>query len=147
LTQSPFNVGVQIRLDGFNQAQLSALNTKYGKPLETPGEIELLFDLVGGHPFLVRQSLYTLKRSSLLQLEAEAISDSGPFGDHLRRFLWSLQGNPELKASVQQILRNGQCDNEEHFQRLNSAGLVRGETRNAVQARCRLYRDYFSKHL
>ncbi len=147
LTQSPFNVGVQIRLDGFNQDQLSALNTKYGKPLKTPGEIESLLDLVGGHPFLVRQSLYTLNRCSLKQLEAEAISDAGPFGDHLRRFLWSLQGNPELKASVIQILRNGQCDSEEHFQRLNSAGLVRGETRNAVQARCRLYQEYFSKHL
>lgn len=100
LTQSPFNVGVQIRLNGFNQDQLSALNTKYGKPLKTSGEIESLFDLVGGHPFLVRQSLYTLKRSSLQQLDAEATSDVGPFSDHLRRFLWSLHDNPELKASV-----------------------------------------------
>src|SRR5262249_22212517 len=108
---------------------------------------ESLFDLVGGHPFLVRQSLYTLTRGSLRQLEAEATSDAGPFGDHLRRFLWSLQDDEKLKASVQQILRHGQCDDEKHFQRLNAAGLVSGDVRNAVRMRCKLYQDYFSKHL
>lgn len=149
LTQSPFNVGLQIRLDGFSQQQFAELNAKYGQPLNSSAEIESLFDLVGGHPFLIRQALYFLvaNRWSLAQLEKESASDTGPFGDHLRRFLWSLQSNAELKASMLQILRNGQCDSEEHFQRLNSAGLIRGETRNAVQARCRLYRDYFSKHL
>jgi hypothetical protein len=151
LTQSPFNVGLQIRLDGFSREQLAALNAKYGQPLKSSAEIESLFDLVGGHPFLIRQALYFLvaNRWSLAELEKESANDTGPFGDHLRRFLWSLQsrGNEDLKAAMLQILRNGHCDSEEHFQRLNSAGLVRGETRNAVQARCRLYRDYFSKHL
>jgi hypothetical protein len=55
---------------------------------------------------------------SLAELEKEATNDTGPFGDHLRRFLWSLQGHAELKASVLQILRKGQCDSEAHFQRL-----------------------------
>lgn len=149
LTQSPFNVGLQIRLDGFSLSQLAALNAKYGQPLKSSAELESLFALVGGHPFLIRQSLYFLvaNRWSLQKLEADATNDTGPFGDHLRRFLSFFQDNQELKASVQQILRNGQCDSEAHFQRLTSAGLVRGETRNAVHARCRLYRDYFSKHL
>ncbi len=96
-----------------------------------------------------RQGLYALfsNRWSMPQLESEATSDTGPFGDHLRRFLWSLQDNLELKASVIQILRDGQCDDEKHFQRLSAAGLARGETRNAARMRCRLYHDYFSKHL
>lgn len=149
LTQSPFNVGFQIRLDGFDLDQFAGLNSKYGRPLKTGDEVRKLFDLVGGHPFLSRQSLYALitNRWSSAELEKESTNDTGPFGDHLRRFLWSLQNNAELKASMSQVLRNGQCDSEAHFQRLTSAGLVRGETRNAVHARCRLYRDYFSKHL
>jgi len=146
---SPFNVGAQIRLDEFNRDQLSALNDKYGKRLKTPDEVQSLFDLIGGHPFLIRQALYALfsNQWSMTQLESEAISDTGPFGDHLRRFLWSLQDSRELKASVIQILRSGQCDDEKHFQRLSAAGLARGETRGAARMRCRLYHDYFSKHL
>jgi hypothetical protein len=142
-------VGAQLRLDGFNPDQLSTLNGKYGKRLKTPDEIQSLLDLVGGHPFLIRQALYALfsNQWSISQLEVKATSDTGPFGDHLRRFLWSLQDNQELKASVIQILRNGQCDDEKHFQRLSAAGLARGETRNAARMRCRLYHDYFSKHL
>jgi hypothetical protein len=149
VTQSPFNVGVQIRLEGFSPDQLSTLNDKYGARLKTPEEIQSLLDLVGGHPFLVRQALYCLFNNqwSLRQLESEATSDTGPFGDHLRRFLWSLQDNKDLKASVIQILRNGQCDDGKHFQRLSAAGLACGETRNVARMRCKLYHDYFSKHL
>ncbi|HKQ75600.1 MAG TPA: AAA-like domain-containing protein [Blastocatellia bacterium] len=149
ITQSPFNVGAQIRLDGFDRDQLSTLNGKYGKRLKTPDELQSLLDLVGGHPYLMRQALYVLfsNQWSLPQLESEATNDTGPFGDHLRRFLWSLQDNPELKASVIRILRYGQCDDEKHFQRLSAAGLARGERRNAARMRCKLYQDYFSKHL
>ena len=149
ITQSPFNVGARIRLDGFDSDQLSTLNFKYGKPLKTPDEIQSLLDLVDGHPFLVRQALYVLfsNQWSMPRLESEAINDTGPFGDHLRGFLWRLQDNKDLKASVIQILRNGQCDDEKHFQRLSAAGLARGETRNEARMRCQLYHDYFSKHL
>jgi hypothetical protein len=149
VTQSPFNVGVQIRLEGFDFAQGAVLNAHYGKPLHAPEEVHALLDLVGGHPFLVRQALYSLvdRRRKLAELEREATGDTGPFGDHLRRFLWSLEANRELRASVRAILRHGQCEDEKHFQRLVSAGLVRGETRNAARMRCRLYQDYFNKHL
>jgi hypothetical protein len=147
--QSPFNVGAHIRLDGFNRDQISALNDKYGRRLKDPDEIQSLFDLVGGHPFLIRQALYMVfsNQWSMSQLEVEAPSDTGPFGDHLRRFLWLLGDDRDLRASVVQILRNRQCDDEKHFQRLSAAGLARGETRNEARMRCRLYHDYFSKHL
>lgn len=101
----------------------------------------------GALPYDLSAYLDTIQYAQ--QLEAEAISDAGPFGDHLRPFLWSWQcrGNEDLKAAMLHIHRNGQCDSEEHFRRLNSAGMVRGETRNAVQARSRLYQEYFKKHL
>jgi hypothetical protein len=148
-TQSPFNVGVPLTLNAFDNEQVAALNAKYGQPLRTAQEVSALCELLGGHPFIVRQALYMLvdQRWSLAQLVAEARHDSGPFGDHLRRLLWFLQNNERLKQAVQQILARGECEDELLFQNLNAAGLVRGDTRDAVQMRCELYRDYFSKHL
>ena len=147
--QSPFNVGFHIRLDDFDLSHVSELNAKHGHPLKTTAEVQALLDLVGGQPYLVRQSLYTLvtNRWSIPELKREATSDTGPFGDHLRRFLWSLQNNQKLKKALRQALDGGQCSDEVHFQRLSAAGLLKGDTRDSVQMRCQLYRDYFGKHL
>ncbi|NIM16347.1 MAG: hypothetical protein GTO45_30490 [Candidatus Aminicenantes bacterium] len=75
------------------------------------------------------------------------MEDSGPFGDHLRRFVWRLQPEKGLRESLHQVLRKGVCEFETHFLRLRSAGLVKGETRGNVWMRCHLYEDYFRKHL
>lgn len=106
-------------------------------------------DFIGGQPYLVRTALYTLKKSNymLSQLKKVAVPDSGPFGDHLRRFIWCLQKEKELKDSLRQVLRRGMCDDESHFLRLRGAGLVRGESRHHVQMRCFLYDEYFRKQL
>ncbi|NIM16352.1 MAG: hypothetical protein GTO45_30515 [Candidatus Aminicenantes bacterium] len=74
-------------------------------------------------------------------------SNTGPFGDHLRRFVWRLQAEKGLRDSLHQILRRGVYEFETHFLRLRSAGLVKGETRDSVQMVCHLYEDYFRKHL
>ncbi len=94
-------------------------------------------------------ALYTLasNRWSMSDLRRVAIEDVGPFGDHLRGLLWSLQKHKRLKDALRNILRHGACDDEEDFQRLKASGLIRGETRNSVQMRCQLYADYFRKHL
>lgn len=54
--QSPFNVGEQVRLKDFKQAQIADLNQRYGHVLKTDAELSRLFELVGGHPFLVRDA-------------------------------------------------------------------------------------------
>ena len=108
-----------------------------------------MLNLTGGQPFLVCAALYTIRKDNytILQLKEAATGDIGPFGDHLQRFVWLLQEEKELKDTLRQVLRRGTCDNEIHFIRLRSAGLVKGKTRQAVQMRCRLYSDYFRKHL
>jgi hypothetical protein len=146
--ESPFNVGHRATLPDFEAREIADLNVRYGRPLRAE-EIPSLTTLVGGHPFLVRQALFCLVRNawSLEDLRACAAQSEGPFGDHLKRYVWRLNRDEGLKASLQSILERGHCEEESHFQRLSAAGLVCGSDRKAARARCQLYADYFRKHL
>ena len=147
--RSPFNVGLRLRLDDFTLDQVTDLNSRHGRPLKKETDIRGLMDLVGGHPYLIRQSLYALVRNgwSMNQLVTEAAKETGPFGDHLRQWVWRLQDNKELQAELKSVLAHGCCKDEGRFQRLKAAGLVIGETRNDARLRCRLYELYFKDHL
>lgn len=149
LNESPFNVGDRLRLSDFTRDQVADLNARHGNPLQDPEEIAGLMDLVGGHPYLIRQALYVLvsERWSLTRLREEAGKDNGPFGDHLRRHLWALLQSERLRVVVAKIAKGGGCDDEGLFQRLLASGLVAGETRDKARLRCTLYQQYFSRHL
>lgn len=147
--RSPFNVGLRLRLDDFTPEQVSHLNVGHGSPLKADSDLSGVMDLVGGHPYLVRQSLYAMARNGwgLSQLLAEAVRETGPFGDHLRQWVWRLQENRELQDELRIVQKHNRCDDEGRFQRLKAAGLVTGETRASVNMRCRLYERYFKDHL
>ncbi|MGH9939282.1 MAG: AAA-like domain-containing protein, partial [Blastocatellia bacterium] len=150
INQSPFNVGFPIRLDDFDEAQVTELNERHGRKLETTDDVKELMKLLGGQPYLIRQALYALATDadlSLAKLMEIAPSESGLFGDHLRRYNWLLQESKELKDALRQILRDNRCDDERLFQRLRAAGLIRGETRHEAKIRCGLYAEYFKHHL
>ena len=149
LNESPFNVGDRLRLGDFTRDQVADLNVRHGNPLRNSDEITGLMELVGGHPYLVRQALYVIatERWSLDRLREEAGKDTGPFGDHLRRHLWALLQSERLRAAVARIAKGGGCDDESLFQRLLAAGLAAGESRSVARLRCALYQQYFSRHL
>lgn len=85
VTRSPFNVGMTIDLQDFDEAQVSDLNARHGDPVP-PDLIPTVMNLLGGHPYLVRQAFYTLvkERWSWSDLAQKASSEQGPFGQHLR---------------------------------------------------------------
>ncbi len=149
VTQSPFNVGLPIRLEDFSVAQVEFLNTQHNGPLRTVQDLHTLTDLVGGQPYLVRQALYALATmgTSLTQLDRTAIEERGVFGDHLRQLQWNLRDQHELKTALRQVLQRGVCEEEMSFQRLKAAGLVKGDTRTSARPRCLLYERYFQNHL
>lgn len=149
LNESPFNVGDRLRLGDFNREQVADLNDRHGQPLRESKEVDGLIELVGGHPYLLRQALYVLatERWSLDRLRAEAGKDTGPFGDHLRRHLWALLQSDRLHTVVGRIARGGGCEDEGLFQRLLASGLVAGESRSTAHLRCALYQQYFPQHL
>jgi transcriptional regulator with XRE-family HTH domain len=144
---SPFNVGLNIQLKDFSSDQVTDLNQRHGNPLK-PEEIPALMDLVGGHPYLVRQAFYTLVSEglSLADLSAVASSPDGPFGKHLLFYQHSLKKNPVLMAALQQALREQKIPDESLLERLAAVGLIQNEE-GKWKARCGLYRVFFGRQM
>lgn len=149
INQSPFNVGLPIDLPEFNPHQILNLALKHGLNWDLL-QVSKLMKIVGGHPFLVRVAFYHLakQRQSLEQLFLEALTETSPFSNHLRRYLWQLQLQPELAQGLQTVLAADtpvRLGFIEMF-KLHSMGLVhlRG---NEITPRCELYRQYFSDRL
>ncbi len=106
--ESPFNVGVTLRVEDFNPEQVGVLNARHPRPL-SGGDVERLYRLVRGHPFLTRKALYMAAGSaptcSVDELFAHARDDAGPFGDHLRDYLLRLQRKQDLIPALRQVDR------------------------------------------
>jgi hypothetical protein len=84
---------------------------------------------------------------TLDDLEIQAESDEGIFGDHLRRILVLLARDEELTEIVRMILKGEPCPTPESFYRLRSAGVMHGTSQSDVRPRCRLYANYLKRHL
>jgi hypothetical protein len=149
LNQSPFNVGTRLQLNDFTLEEVAKLNERYGSPLKDDDEIARYYRLLSGHPYLVRRGLHEMVTSNvdLTDLEAGAVADEGPFGDHLHRLLISLGKDPELCDVVRGILQGKPCPTPESFYRLRSAGLASGESTQDIKPRCLLYETYLARHL
>jgi hypothetical protein len=149
LNQSPFNVGTRLLLEDFTFEQVREINERYGSSLKEKAEVARYFRLVSGHPYLVRRGLYEMVTNGLdlSALEAQADHDEGPFGDHLRRMLFSLSQDRDLCDAVRGMLQGKPCPTPESFYRLRSAGLVLGDSARDARLRCQLYSTYFERHL
>ena len=147
-SQSPFNVGMQVRLDDFSRDQVADLGLRYGRQM-TDQEIDGLLAFVGGHPWLVRLTLYNfvLMDRSLLELRETCTNEDSPFAPHLQRCLKLLRDDDKLHLVMCEIMKYGACDDEIAFQRLWSAGMIRGDSTEQARLRCDLYRTYFGQRL
>jgi len=148
LNQSPFNVGRQLQLQGFDLAQIEELNRRYGSPLVSPGQIEALRALTAGQPFLTRRALDTVKRGVMdfPALLAGADRDEGPFGDHLKRILVAVSQLPEVLEALRASLESSRLKDAAGFHRLLSAGVMYQTGDNEIAFTCDLYRRYFGAH-
>ncbi|RCJ18396.1 hypothetical protein A6S26_28970 [Nostoc sp. ATCC 43529] len=146
LHESPFNVGVAVNLEDFTTEQVADLNRRHGSPLNSSEERQLMA-LLNGHPYLVRLALYVIasQRLSTAELFTNATADNGPFGNHLRNYLFRLHNKTELVQGMLQVIRQNICD-ERVFFRLHGAGLVRREGHKVIP-RCQLYAEYFREKL
>jgi hypothetical protein len=145
--QSPFNVGESIHLDSFSLEQVDELNRRHRDPF-TPEDLQRLFVLVGGQPYLVRQALYrvALGLDTVEGLFLAASREDGPFGEHLRHHLFRVCEHSELVDGLLRLVRGEKRIDEQVFYRLLSAGLV-VRTGGAVSIRCQLYVTFFGEHL
>ena len=147
LNQSPFNVGEVMELADFTPEQVADLNQRHGLPLNSNQEKQLMM-LLGGHPYLVRKSLYSVAsgRVSSTELFTNPTAEHGLFGDHLRHLLSLLHNKRDLIQGLLEIIHHNKCDDKLIFWRLRGAGLVR-ESGRKILPRCQLYADYFRDNL
>ncbi|MGF1938968.1 MAG: AAA-like domain-containing protein [Nostoc sp. ChiQUE02] len=151
INQSPFNVGLSIELQEFNQEQVQILVARHQGLNWTDAQIEKLMDMVGGHPYLVRLALYHVQHQdiTLEQLLQTAPTEAGIYSDHLRGHLCNLDDHPNLVAAFSQVVKSLvpiELDSESAF-KLHSMGLVVYCNDNKVMPRCNLYRQYFQHRL
>lgn len=149
VNQSPFNVGTRIELQDFGVRQVADLNERYGSPLRSESELDRFYDLVGGHPYLVRRGLHEMVRLglNLATFETVATRPDGPYGDHLRRILILLCRDDEMTAAVRTALVGSGATSPAIFYRLRAAGLVSGVRASEMRPRCQVYQRYLSEHL
>jgi hypothetical protein len=152
VNQSPFNVGWPVQLPGFTAAQVTAFGRALGLDWLTIGvEVaEELVALVGGHPYLVRLAIDALlaQSASWSLLLAEAPTQGGIYGTHLRELWDALHRQPELVETMRTLVQSDHplCLEPSQTYKLESMGLVT-LTGDSVQPSCELYRRYFMAQL
>jgi class 3 adenylate cyclase len=149
LNQSPFNVGRKLELEDFNLQQVIDLNGRYGSPLRSYQEVERLYNLIGGQPFLTRRGLDALAtgKYDFETFFLEADRDDGPFNDHLKRILVSVSNLPAVLEDVTALLQGRPSSNRDAYYRLLSAGILKQTREGASVFRCELYQQYLRRHL
>ena len=150
INSSPFNVGLPVELPEFTSAQVLELLEKHGLNWDR-AKVEALMAMVGGHPYLVRLALYRIAQQDLTlsELLAEAPTDGGIYGEHLRRHLWNLQQNPDLARAFKQVISSDSPVILEPMLafKLNGMGLVNLQGNDVVLHHEPLYRPYFCSRL
>jgi len=150
--QSPFNVGRQWKLEGFNADQILQLKAAYQLTDDQGNDDQLLQlnQLVGGHPYLVRLALDGIKTQQvpLQTILDNAVTQSGIYSNHLRRHWSLLNQSADLAASMKQVVNSPdavQLDPPVAY-RLESLGLV-SLSGDRCRASCPLYQHYFHEQL
>jgi hypothetical protein len=152
--QSPFNVGRQVKLPGFNLEQVQLLAKHYGLDLTEDIEIQkfarVCIDMVGGHPYLMHLALDAARHqpSDRERILLEAPTQGGIYGNHLRRHWDNLQSDPELVTAMKTVVASQKGVELEPTlaYKLESMGLVT-LTGDRAEPSCELYRQYFRDRL
>jgi DNA-binding SARP family transcriptional activator len=149
LNQSPFNVGTRLTLEDFTREQVADLNRRYSSPLKSEAAVRRFFDMVGGHPYLVRRGLNEMVSHGvdIDTFERRAGNGDWIFGDHLQRMRAALARDPELCEEVRSVLQGRPCPTPDSFYRLQSAGVLAGPSPGEARPRCPLYATYLERHL
>jgi hypothetical protein len=152
--QSPFNVGRQIKLPGFNLEQVNLLANSYQiieiDPQRLQSLLTNLIELVGGHPHLVRLALNALQDAKISpeKLLTEAPTQSGIYASHLRHYWNNLQSSLGLIEAMKLVVKTTSPVKLEPAiaYRLESMGLIT-LIGDEAKASCPLYQLYFQDNL
>lgn len=166
LNQSPFNIGLPIKLTEFSLEQGQDLAKAYNLDLDLT-DLQKLITLVGGHPYLMQLAFYHLSqadknyqeknhqppekhqlKSWLENFLATASTQTGIYRDHLREIWLNLHNSAELLAAFKQLLESDTPLEVPEIiaYKLESLGLIKMEGQ-LCSVSFPLYSLYFSKQL
>ncbi|MDZ8189828.1 MAG: AAA-like domain-containing protein [Nostoc sp. ChiSLP02] len=150
INRSPFNIGLPIRLSEFTQEQVEDLARRHGLKWNSGRETNKLMSFVGGHPALIRISLYYLyyRKVTLEEMIEEAIANGGIYRYHLWRLWVQLQEKVNLARSYAELLmaEDSYVLDPIDTYKLDGLGLIRFQG-DRILPSCELYRIYFAKQL
>ena len=146
LNQSPFNVGLPVKLDSFSMVDVQQLAQRYGLDWKAREEIRQLMQLVAGHPALIHLAIYHLSRGqiTLAQLLENAVTPTGIFSNHLQRCRIAIDEQPELASIFHTVIAATEPVELDKISayKLRSLGLIE-IVGNRASVCCELYRRYF----
>ncbi|MCL1465913.1 AAA-like domain-containing protein [Argonema galeatum] len=154
LTQSPFNIGLPLKVPEFSLEQVQQLAMRY-ELTWAEGEAGMrrlvpLVEMVGGHPYLLSMAFYQLsgKEMTLEELLQKAQEPTGIYSAHLRSLSVMLQEEPELAAAFKRVISSegSVFVGEVAIYKLESMGLIHLDGDRAKPS-CQLYRVYFRNNL
>ena len=142
------NVGIYKDLREFNTEEIKNLSKKH-KLMFSDTQVENLKAMIGGHPYLVRLTMYHLshQEKTLEEILHEASINNGIYNDYLKR-LFEIVHKFNLTEDIRKVISSSSPVTLEPtavFQ-LYSIGLV-NKRDNKVQSRCYLYQKYFREIL
>jgi len=155
INQSPFNIGLPIRLPGFTREQVQTLAEGYQVAWE--GEAcDRLLSLIGGNPYLINVALYHLQDGmSFDVMLREASTPDGIYRTHLQRLLAQLNANPQWLQTLEPLIQQDEAQsigitmNPMLAYKLAGLGLIQpgpGQAGSGLwQFSCHLYHRYL-KH-
>jgi hypothetical protein len=147
--RSPFNVSPPVTVKPFTPEACATLNEQYGAPLDGT-ELEELYELLSGQPYLTRLAFYRLTAAVPMSFTTlmETASDAyGPFGDHLRALLLKLNQLPDLLDGFTRLIRNATALSRDVADRLSAAGLVTSDPRSRTVPANLVYARFFKQVL
>jgi hypothetical protein len=148
--QSPFNVGLPIKLPPFTLKQVRELANCYGLDWIDDSQAQRLMTLLGGYPYLVQLAFYYLCRQEITmeRLLKSAPIVTGIYTDYLRSYLAKLKAKPDLLSAFKQIVSTEESIPVKPMlaHELESMGLVK-LLDDKVAPGCELFRLYFRSQI
>jgi hypothetical protein len=147
INQSPFNVGLPIKLESFDLNQVLQLAQCYKLEWLDETYASQLMSKIGGHPILVNIAFYHLNRQeiSIKELLDSSFDSAGIYANHLQRHWITLQQHPGLLSAINTIMKSNQPVKLEPIiaYKLCSLGLIEFSGNEAIPS-CDLYKQYFT---
>ncbi|MDJ0579421.1 MAG: AAA-like domain-containing protein [Crocosphaera sp.] len=151
INQSPFNIGIHLKLKEFNDLQINKLAQQYQLKLEAD-DINKLKALTGGHPYLFELTFQKISTNaeSLNNILDKASTEWEIYSQFLRQQFSILrrENNQDLYEAFQENLNKPESKelSFDEINKLEDLGFIKRKN-GKIEPRCQLYRLYFEKNL